>query len=279
MILQSPRKSCQLDPLPCSLLLRSLDNLLPFLHITCNSSLRDVILPECEKLALITPILKKAGLDPDSPASYRPVSNLTFVSKLVERIVCQQLNAYLCEHNLLPPLQSAFRVNHSTEIATLKIASDILDSADTGHVTILALLDLSAAFDTVDHDILLQRLACTYGIGGIVLRWIRSFLTGRVQIVNYAGKRSVTSTLTCGVPQGSVSGPILYNLYTADVIRIAQSFGVSVHSYADDLQLYVHCRAEDSVAAVMRVTACIEAIDKWFGSNRLKLNTEKTQFI
>ena len=279
VILQSPRKSCQLDPLPCSLLLRSLDNLLPFLHITCNSSLRDGILPECEKLALITPILKKAGLDPDSPASYMPISNLTFVSKLVERIVCQQLNAYLCEHNLLPPLQSAFRVNHSTETATLKIASDILDSADTGHVTILALLDLSAAFDTVDHDILLQRLTRTYGIGGTVLRWIRSFLTGRVQIVNYAGKRSVTSTLTCGVPQGSVSGPILFNLYTADVIRIAQSFGVSVHSYADDLQLNVHCRAEDSVAAVMRVTVCIEAIDKWFGSNRLKMNPEKTQLI
>ena len=169
VILQSPCKSCQLDPLPCSLLLRSHDNLLPFLHITSNSSLRDGILPECEKLALITPILKEAGLDPDSPASYRPVSNLTFVSKLVERIVCQQLNAYLCEHNLLPPLQSAFRVNHSTETATLKIASDILDSADTGHVTILALLDLSAAFDTVDHDILLQRLTRIYGIGGTVL--------------------------------------------------------------------------------------------------------------
>ena len=92
-------------------------------------------------------------------------------------------------------------------------------------------------------------------------------------------ERSVTSTLTCGVPQGSVFGPILYNLFTADVIRIAQSFGVSVHSYADDLQLYVHCRAEDSVAAIMRVTACIEAIDNWFGSNRLKMNPEKAQLI
>jgi hypothetical protein len=112
---------------------------------------------------------------------------------------------------------------------------------DVGEVTILALLDLSAAFDTVDHDILLRRLHYSYGIGGTALRWIRSFLTGRAQVVNFSGQVSTSSVLTCGVPQGSVLGPLLFNLYTADVVSIVQAHGVSVHCYADDLQLYTHC--------------------------------------
>ena len=153
-------------------------------------------LPDSEKSAAITPIVKKSGLDPDSASSYRPISNLTFLSKLIERLVCQQLNAYLQSNNLLAPLQSAYRQHHSTETAVLKIASDVFDSADNSHITLLALLDLSAAFDTVDHNILLQRLRHTYGIGGAVLRWVRSFLTGRMQVVHFNGQQSASSPLT-----------------------------------------------------------------------------------
>ena len=119
-------------------------------------------------------------------------------------------------------------------MVTLKVASDIFDYADAGQVTFLALLDLSAAFDTVDHHISLQRLYYTYGIGGTVLEWLHSFLTGRTQVVNFAGEHSSPLTLTCCVPQGSAVSPLLFILYTADVVRIAQSFGVSVHSYADE---------------------------------------------
>jgi hypothetical protein len=202
---------------------------------------------------------------------------LTYTS--CTRLVCSQLTTYLHSHHLLPPEQSAYRQHYSTETATLKIASDVFEAADTGHVTALALLDLSAAFDTVDHGILLQRLSETYGIGGTALRWIKSFLTGRSLVVNFAGQQSTCSMLTCGVPQGSVTGPLLFNLYTADVVRIAQSFDVHVHCYADDLQLYVHCTVHDAPAALQRLLRCIEAIDIWMGSNRLKLNPDKTQLI
>ena len=253
-MLQSPAKSCSLDPLPHSLFIASLDNILPLLTLICNNSLRNGEPRASEKSAAITPIVKKSGLDPDCASNYRPISNLMFLTKLIERVVCQQLTAYLLANHLLVPEQSAYRQDHSTGTAVLKIASDVFDSADTGHVTLLALLDLIAAFDTVDYDILLQR---SYDVGGTALRWVRSFLSGRTQVVHFNGHLSTESLLTCGVPQGSVSGPKFFTLYTADVVRIAQSFGVCIHCYANDLQLYVHCCAANVAAAEVRLLACI----------------------
>ena len=110
-------------------------------------------------------------------------------------------------------------------LATLRIASDVFNAADVGQVTVVALLDPSAAFDTVDHDILL-RLNISYGVGGTVLRSITSFISNKTQVVNFAGGQSSQTTLTCSVPQGSVSNPILFALNTADFIRTVQSFGV-----------------------------------------------------
>ena len=241
--------------------------------------MHDGVLPECEKQAINTPILKKPGLDLNCSSNYRPISNLTFLSKLIERLVCAQLTTYLNEHQLFAPVLSAYRRHYSIETATLKVDSDIFDSAVAGQMTLLALLDLSAAFDTVGYHILLQRLYYTCGIGSTVLEWLRSFLTGRTQMVNFASEHSSPSTLTCGVPQESAVSPLLFSLYRADVVRIAQSFGVSVHCYADDLQLYVHYRAEEATTAITQLLACIQAIDRWIGSNRLKMNPDKTQFI
>ena len=113
-----------------------------------------------------------------------------------------------------------------------------------------------------------------------MLEWLRSFLTGRaLKLVNFTDEHSFSSTLTCGVPQGSAVSPLLFSLYTADVIRTAQSFGISKHCYADDLQLYVHCRADEAATAITQLLACIQAIDSWMGSNRLKMKPDKTQFI
>ena len=152
-------------------------------------------------------------------------------------------------------------MQHSTETATLKIASDIFDAMDDHHVTILVLLDLSTAFDTLDHDILIHQLNYSYGIGGIALRWIHSFLNGHIQVVNCASQQSSHSFLTSGVPQGSVSGPFFFSLYTANVEFIAQSFGVSAHCYGDALQLHVPHQVEETAAAEDRLLRCMEAID------------------
>ena len=186
-MLQSLRKSCQLDPLPHTLLMTSLVHVQPFIYMLCNKSLQSGILPDSEKSAAVTPILKKPGLDTDSSSSYRPVSNLTYVSKPIERLASSQLTAYLLNHHLLPVEQFAYRQLYSTKTATLWIASDIFDVANAAKVTVLPLLDLSAALDTADHSILLQRLTYTYGITGTALRWIKSFLTECSVIVNLQG--------------------------------------------------------------------------------------------
>jgi len=114
-------------------------------------------------------IVKKSGLDPDEPQNYRPISNLTFTSKVIERIMAEQMHAHLTECDLMPPVQSAYRQGHSTETVLMKVFADIIDAADNQHVTLLGLLDMSAAFDTVDHSILLRRHDVSYGITGQVL--------------------------------------------------------------------------------------------------------------
>ena len=207
IINQSPKKTCQVDPMPHLLLMPSIDAVLSVLCQICKNCLLEGMLPDCEKIAVITPILKKSDLDPDNVANYRPISNLTYLSKLIEHLVSSQLTTYLNETHLLAPWQSIYRVGFSTETATLKIASDILDFADAGDVTIHALLNHSTAFDSVDHGILLQRVNLSYGICGSMLRWMQSFPNNRFQTVQFAGKQSSRSALTYRLPQGSVLGP------------------------------------------------------------------------
>ena len=129
------------------------------------------------KEAFITPIVKKPGLDSADASSYRPISNLSVLSKLLERVAARQLLDYLSTHNLLPPLQSGFRPGHSTETATLHVLSELLMAVDRGDFAALTLLDLSAAFDTVDHEILLHRLQTSFSIVGSALQWFRSYLS------------------------------------------------------------------------------------------------------
>ena len=144
--------------------------------------------------------------------NYTPVSNLTFVSKIVEKLISEQLIAYLQSNDLMPRLQSAYRRHHSTETALLRVISDLLSAADNRRVTLLGLLDLSAAFDCVDHDILLWRLNTAFGIDGTALQWIKSFLTERTQQICYNGHLSSVGRLLYGVPQCSVLGPLFFLL-------------------------------------------------------------------
>ena len=211
--------------------------------------------------------------------NYRPISNLTYISKLVERMVNQQVIAYLDEIKLLSKLQSGFRARHSTETALLKVLSDIFLSANQQQVTLLVLLDMSAAFDTVDRAILLQRLEFSFGVSGVVLSWPSSFLDGRTQRVHLLDSKSLVELVRSGVRQGSILGPLLFLLYTADISLIASEFGLNVHCYADDGQLYISSKAGAAESSIELVTTCISQLDQWMSSNRLKLNSDKTQLI
>ena len=279
VVMQSPTKSCTLDPIPTFMLKESIDVLLPFLTAMCNASLSEGVLPLSQRHAIVTPLLKKPSLDPAELKNYRPVSNLSFVSKIVEKLVSDQLVSHLQSNNLMPRLQSAYRRHHSTETALLRVVSDLLRAADNKKVTLLGLLDLSAAFDCVDHAILLQRLTNRFGIVGTALDWIKSFLSDRTQQVSYNHRLSSVGHLICGVPQGSVLGPLMFVLYTAELFDLIEACGLTAHSYADDTQIYLSVPAVDASTAVQRFTLCVERIEAWMGANRLKLNTEKTQVI
>ena len=175
--------------------------------------------------------------------NYCPLSNLSFLSKVIERCVCPQLVSFSKSSNNMEPLQSAYRTNHSTETALLKVQIDILDAIDNKSVMCLVLLDLSTAFDTVNHSILLNRLKYCFGLGGKILQWIEDYLTGCTQsvIIDNDGEgepraESFETTLSQGVPQRSVLGLVLFLLYTAPLGDICHRHRILFHSYADDQQ-------------------------------------------
>ena len=153
--------------------------LMPTITDIINMSLRDSLIPKSRKTALIRPLLKKTGLDSDILKNYRPVSNLTFISKVNEEVVSVRLNEHLIRNSIFDPLQLVYRDTNSTETALIKVQNEIVSALDAGSSAILLMLELSVAFDTIDHDILFSRLCNVYGITGDALDWFRSYLTGR----------------------------------------------------------------------------------------------------
>uniref|UniRef100_A0A670J4S4 Reverse transcriptase domain-containing protein n=1 Tax=Podarcis muralis TaxID=64176 RepID=A0A670J4S4_PODMU len=210
-------------------------------------------------------------------ANYRPVSNLPFLGKVIERAVAEQLQARLEEADHLDPFQSGFRPHHGTETALVALVDDLRRARDKGESCFLVLLDLSAAFDTIDHNILLDRLQ-GLGAGGTVIQWFRSFLLGRVQKVVVGDECSDPWALTCGVPQGSILSPMLFNIYMKPLGEIIRGFGLGVHQYADDTQLYLSFKSEP-VKAVKVLCECLEAVGGWMAANRLRLNPDKTEVL
>ena len=214
--------------------------------------------------------------------NYRPVSNLSFISKVTEKIALSQISEHLSRNELYCPLQSAYRPAHSTETALLCVQNNILCSLDKSKGVILVLLDLSAAFDTIDHDILVSRLQSRTGITGTALEWCSSYLTDRQQSIHVNNTSSSSFPLKYGVPQGSVLGPQIFTIYSSIIYEIALKYNISYHSYADDTQLYESFNissAQDLQRATRKLLACIEDIRRWMHVNKLKLNDEKTEVL
>ena len=274
----SSKASCQLDPMPTNIL-RELPSLIPIItHIT-NLSLSSGYFPSELKSAIIKPLLKKSTLDPDDFQNFRPVSNLSFLSKVIEKIVAAQLLKHLEKNNLLDKMQSAYKSGHSTETALLRVHNDIMMAVDKKKHVFLVLLDLSAAFDTVDHEILLHFLKEHVGLSGSVFRMFETYLKDRTQCVSIHNALSSLSQLVFGVPQGSVLGPIIFCMYTPPLGAIIQSHKLMYHIYADDTQLYFTCDVDSSADALACVEACIRDIRSWMITNKLKINDKKTEFL
>ena len=209
-IVKCSPKTCQLDAVPTKLLFECIDSVLPAITHVFNHSLESGIFPNSFKKALVKPLLKKPSLDPNDLKNYRPVSNLSFLSKVLEKIVLAQLFEHLSKHSLLPVMQSAYRPHHSTETALLKMVNDILLALDQNHVAVLTLLDLSCVFEMIDHSILIRWLDSVFGISGTALSWVKSYLTNRTQTIVIDDLCSEPTLLSFGVPQGSVLGPLLF---------------------------------------------------------------------
>jgi hypothetical protein len=242
ILMNAPTKSCELDPLPTWLIKECVNDtcIVPFITCIINKSLVSGIFPSDLRLAYnyIRPLLKKSGLDKEDLNNFRPVANLSFLGKMIERVVSPRLLSVIAEYDLQDPFQSAYRANHSTETALLRVHNDILRAMDSGKITALILLDLSAAFDTVDHKILLHRLETNIGITGAALRWCQSYLQNRSQCVRIGQSSSEAVALDYSVPQGSVLGPQWFIIYTLPVRIIIQKHKLQYHIYADDTQIY-----------------------------------------
>ncbi|KAK3537312.1 hypothetical protein QTP70_007183 [Hemibagrus guttatus] len=244
--------TCPLDPIPSAMLQTISADLLPFITTVINGSLTSGHVPTVFKKARVIPILKKPALDPSDISNYRP-------------------------NNLHDPNQSGFKAAHSTETALLAVTEKLHAARSAKLSSVLILLDLSAAFDTVNHKTLLSTLR-SLGICGTAWEWFASYLDGRPYQVTWKGLTSALCRLSTGVPQGSVLGPLLFSLYTHSLGKVISSHGFSYHCYADDTQLIFSFPPSDTTASAW-ISACLADISSWMTAHQLKLNPSKTELL
>ncbi len=188
-----------------------------------------------------------------------------------------QVSAFLTQNNLLDSNQSGFRSGHSTETALLLVVEALRLARAASKSSILILLDLSAAFDKVNHQILLSTLLAK-GNSGTALQWFESYLSDKSFKVSWRGEVSKSQHPTTGVPQGSVFGPLLFSVYMASLGSVIQKHGFSYHCYADDTQLYLSFHPDDPTIAA-RISACLTDISCWMKDHHLQLNLAKTELL
>ena len=279
IIKKSPSSSCSQDAISTWLLKECLGELLPSITRIVNLSFLSGIFPTSYKISHVTPLIKKANLDADCLSNYRPIINLKFVSKVVERVASSQLQKYLEENDLYGKKQSAYRKCFSTETVLVRVQNDILRALDHRNDVLLVLLDLSAAFDTVDHQVLLKRLRDDFGVCESALKWCASYLIGRKQSVVIGSSISRPHDMDCSVLQGSVAGPFMFTIYASPLERIIRSFGIDCMIYADDTQLYLLLDSTNRDSQLQKLETCIRGIKAWTAENKLLLNDAKTEVL
>ena len=278
-ILKCKKSFSELDPLPAKLFYECLDILLPYVTNIFNDSLVSGTFPSDFKDCVVIPLLKKVSLDCNILKNYRPVSNLPFISKVLERIAYAQILDHLTTNELTEKFQSAYKARHSSETALLRVVNDMLSAIDGGNMSLLTLLDLSAAFDTIDHTILSDRLETSFGINGTVLNWIQSYLSNRQQKVKIDNTCSSEIPIMYGVPQGSVLGPLLFTMYVYPLTDVIKQHEFPYHLYADDTQLYRPISTNDFDLMTDELSKCTDGINKWMNTNKLKMNNDKTELL
>ena len=274
-----PSKSSPMDFIATSLIKSCHGVFSELISRLANLSFNEGRFPSRFKTAQITPLLKKTGLDKSSPENYRPISNLNNISKILERLFLNRIRSHVTSCSNFNPFQSAYRSKHSTETALVYTVNNICRSANEGNCTLLISLDLSAAFDTVDHNLLIARFDDSFGIRGNFLSWIDSYITNRSQFVRIGRFSSKNTYCTCGVPQGSVLGPILFNIYTSPIASIAESYNTRQQQYADDTQLYIALSAQSLSQSLLSLENCLSHLRAWFCHNGLALNPDKTDAV
>ena len=200
---------------------------------------------------------------------------------MLEKCVHQQLTNYISNSNLFAKYQSGYRKGHSCDTAVLKIQNDTLMMIDNRSHAVLMMLDLSAAFDTVNHAVLIKKLKNFYGLGGNIIKWIESYLNKRSFKVSVNDKYSESCSLEIGVPQGSILGPLLFILYTKEIEKITEKYNFHVHLYADDSQLYFSFdpKSTDDEEQLLNLKKCFAEIKSWMSKNFLKMNDDKTEIL
>jgi len=265
-------KSSELRSLPVFFFKICSEVICPVIAELFNLSLISGTFPNCLKTARVVPIFKSG--DSKFPGNYRPISTLSVMSKIFEKLMQKQLSHFINSNNILSPVQFGFVRNSSTSDAILEFLDNICNSLEKKHSVMAVFLDFSKAFDTVQHDILLQKLDFL-GIRGITLKWFESYLVSRLQYVSVGDSRSTLSTVSSGVPQGSILGPLLFLLYINDMSRCTE--GLKFIHFADDTTVFRSGACVDDLAA--EINTELRKIERWLCVNRLSLNVKKTSYM
>ena len=237
-----------------------------------NYCMREGYYPPCFKVARIVPIFKAE--DPTKFSNYRPVSVLPVLSQIFERILKVRLTGFFDKHKVIVPGQYGFRNKHSTAMAILDMVEKVRAAWDRKDLALGVFIDLKKAFDTVDHKILIRKLE-HYGVRGDAVKLLESYLRDRTQYVSYGGFESERGHVECGVPQGSVLGPLFFIIYVNDMVRASP--GLDLVLFADDTSKFA--RGKDPVELFGKVNRGLEELSKWFRCNKLTLNLKKTEYI